>query len=342
MSNNSLKPAEDLQKESVNANSLIGELGPKALFRGMGVKVFAPATVANVVCGFDVLGFAVNEPGDEVVMRLVDKPGVRLLKITGDEGKLSLDTKKNTVSASVQHYLNHLNRLEVGVEIELHKKMPIGSGLGSSSASTVAGLYAINQLMGNLLTAKELVPFAMKGEELACGFGHADNVAPALMGGFVLVRSYEPLDLIALPTPENLFAAIVYPHVNVPTKDARQMMPSKVLLKDAVTQWGNVAGLVSGLFLNDIDLVGRSMQDVLIEPVRSILIPDFEVLRALAMQNDAVGFGISGSGPSVFALTKDIETARKITDAQQKHLVKLNIKSNAYVSSVNAEGPRML
>lgn len=306
------------------------------------IKVFAPATVANVVCGFDILGFAVNEPGDQVVMRLVDKPGVRVLKITGDEGKLPLDTKKNTVSASVQHYLNHLNRLDVGVEIELHKKMPIGSGLGSSSASTVAGLYAINQLMGNLLTAKELVPFAMKGEELACGFGHADNVAPALMGGFVLVRSYEPLDLIALPTPENMFAAIVYPHVNVPTKDARQMMPSKVLLKDAVTQWGNVAGLVSGLFLNDIDLVGRSMQDVLIEPVRSILIPDFEVLRALAMQNGAVGFGISGSGPSVFALTKDIETARKITDAQQKHLAKLIIKSNAYVSSVNAEGPRML
>lgn len=306
------------------------------------INVFAPATVANVVCGFDVLGFAVNEPGDEVVMRLVDQPGVRLLKITGDNGRLPLDSAKNTVSASVQHYLNHLNRLDVGVEIELHKKMPIGSGLGSSSASTVAGLYAINQLMGNLLTAKELVPFAMKGEELACGFGHADNVAPALMGGFVLVRSYEPLDLIALPTPENLFAAIVYPEVNVPTKDARQMMPSKVLLKDAVTQWGNVAGLVSGLFLGDIDLIGRSMKDVLIEPVRSILIPDFEILRDLAMQNGAVGFGISGSGPSVFALAKDPDTARKITDSQQQHLSKIKINSNAYVSSVNAEGPRTL
>ncbi len=306
------------------------------------IKVFAPATVANVVCGFDVLGFAVNEPGDEVVMRLVDEPGVRLLKIIGDGGKLPLDSNKNTVSASVQHYLNHLNRLDIGVEIELHKKMPIGSGLGSSSASTVAGLFAINQLLGNVLTAKELVPFAMKGEELACGFGHADNVAPALMGGFVLVRSYEPLDLVALPTPDNLFAAIVYPEVNVPTKDARQMMPSKVYLKDAVIQWGNIAGLVSGLFLNDLDLVGRSMQDVLIEPVRSILIPDFEILREIAMQSDAVGFGISGSGPSVFALTKDVETAKKITDLQQKHLSSLNIKSNTYVSSVNAEGPRII
>jgi homoserine kinase len=306
------------------------------------IKVFAPATVANVVCGFDVLGFAVNEPGDEVLMRLVDKPGVRLLKITGDDGRLPLDSTKNTVSASVQHYLQHLNRQDVGVEIELHKKMPIGSGLGSSSASTVAGLYAINHLMGDLLTGKELVPFAMKGEELACGYGHADNVAPALMGGFVLVRSYEPLDLVALPTPENLFAAIVYPEVDVPTKDARQMIRSKVLLKDAVTQWGNVAGLVSGLFLNDIDLVGRSMKDVLIEPTRSILIPGFETLRETAMENGAVGFGISGSGPSVFALAKDELTAKKITDAQQILLKKLNINSNAYVSSVNAEGPRVL
>ncbi|RZK52275.1 MAG: homoserine kinase, partial [Pedobacter sp.] len=275
-------------------------------------------------------------------MRLVDEPGVRLLKITGDDGRLPLDSAKNTVSASVQHYLKHLGREDVGVEIELHKKMPIGSGLGSSSASTVAGLYAINQLMGNVLTAKELVPFAMKGEELACGYGHADNVAPALMGGFVLIRSYEPLDIISLPTPENLFAAIVYPEVEVPTKDARQMIRSKVLLKDAVTQWGNVAGLVSGLFLNDIDLVGRSMKDVLIEPTRSILIPGFETLRELAMKNGAVGFGISGSGPSVFALAKDEVTARKITDAQQNHLTKLNINSNAYVSSVNAEGPRIM
>ncbi len=306
------------------------------------IKVFAPATVANVVCGFDVLGFAVNEPGDEVCMRLVDMPGVRLLKISGDEGRLPLDAAKNTVSASVQHYLKHLDRLDIGVEIELHKKMPIGSGLGSSSASTVAGLFAINQLMGAPLSAKELVPFAMKGEELACGYGHADNVAPALMGGFVLIRSYEPLDIISLPTPSKLFAAIVYPEVDVPTKDARQMIKTKVALKDAVTQWGNVAGLVSGLFLNDMALVGRSMKDVLIEPTRAILIPGFETLRTLAMQQGALGFGISGSGPSVFALTTDQTIARQITDAQQKYLAQLNIRSNAYVSAVNTEGPRML
>lgn len=306
------------------------------------IRVFAPATVANVVCGFDVLGFAVNEPGDEVEMRFTNTPGVVIKAITGDDGKLPLDANKNTVSASVQHYLQHINRLDVGVEITLHKKMPIGSGLGSSSASTVAGLFAINKLMGSLLSAKELVPFAMKGEELACGYGHADNVAPAIMGGFVLVRSYQPLDVISLPTPAGMYAAIVYPEVDVPTKDARQMIRSKVLLKDAVTQWGNVAGLVSGLFMNDFDLIGRSMQDVLVEPTRSILIPGFDEMRKIAIDNGAIGFGISGSGPSVFALTTDESSAKTITKAQQQYLHKININSKAYVSSVNAEGPKVL
>lgn len=306
------------------------------------IRVFAPATVANVVCGFDILGFAVDAPGDEVIMRKKDEAGVVITKITGDDGRLPLEASKNTVSASVQHYLRHINRTDIGVEIELHKKMPIGSGLGSSSASTVAGLFAINTLLGNPLTQMELIPFAMKGEELACGFGHADNVAPALLGGFVLVRSYEPLDIIKLPYPESLYCAIIFPDVDVPTRDARQMIRSKVLLKDAVKQWGNVAGLVSGLFMKDIDLIGRSMKDVLVEPVRSILIPDFYILREMAMEMGAVSFGISGSGPSVFSFTRDEETARKITAEVQKYLADLQIGSFTYVSPINAEGPKLL
>ncbi|WP_316811294.1 homoserine kinase [Pedobacter heparinus] len=306
------------------------------------IKVFAPATVANVVCGFDILGFAVNEPGDEVIMRLTDKPGVSLSKITGDEGRLPLDPDKNTVSAIAKHYLQHIGKPDTGIEIELHKKMPIGSGLGSSSASTVAGLFAINSLFDNQLSNKELVPFAMRGEELACGYGHADNVAPALLGGFVLIRSYSPLDIISLPFPTDLHAAIVYPEVDVPTKDARQMIRSKVYLKDAVTQWGNVAGLVSGLFMNDYELIGRSMTDVLVEPTRAILIPDFYTLRAMAMQAGAIGFGISGSGPSVFALTKDSTTAKQITERLQQHLKSLSINSLAFVSEVNKKGPVIL
>jgi len=306
------------------------------------IKVFAPATVANVVCGFDVLGFAVDAPGDEVIMRLTDKPGVSILKIEGDGGRLPLAADKNTVSASVQHYLKHINRPDIGVEIELYKKMPIGSGLGSSSASTVAGLFAINTLLDNQLTPMDLVPFAMKGEELACGFGHADNVAPAVLGGFVLIRSYEPLDIIKLPVPKGLYCAIVFPDVDVPTRDARQMIRKNVLLKDAVIQWGNIAGLVSGLFMNDLDLIGRSMHDVLVEPTRSILIPDFYKLRELAHEQGAISFGISGSGPSVFAFAKDEQTAHNITNKIQQHLNNLHINCNTYVSAVNEQGPKII
>ncbi|MBC8053514.1 MAG: homoserine kinase [Sphingobacteriaceae bacterium] len=306
------------------------------------IKVFAPATIANVVCGYDILGLAVDAPGDEVIMRKRSEPGVIITKITGDDGRLPLDASKNTVSASVQHYLQHIGRTDVGVEIELHKQMPIGSGLGSSSASTVAGLFAINAMLDNPLTKMELVPFAMKGEELACGTGHADNVAPAILGGFVLIRSYEPLDIIKLSYPENLHCAIVFPEVDVPTRDARRMIREKVLLKDAVVQWGNIAGLVSGLFMKDLDLIGRSMKDVIIEPVRSILIPDFYKMREIALANGAISFGISGSGPSVFAFTDNADTSLKITQAIQQHLTKLNIGSQAYTSAVNADGPKIL
>lgn len=306
------------------------------------IKVFAPATIANVVCGFDVLGLAVDAPGDEVIMKFRQMPGVVISNITGDEGRLPLDPSKNTVSASVQHYLKDIGRTDVGVEIELHKKMPIGSGLGSSSASTVAGLFAINRLLNNPLSQNDLIPFAMKGEELACGYGHADNVAPALLGGFVLIRSYDPLDIIKLPHPKNLHCAIVFPEVDVPTRDARRMIRNKVLLKDAVIQWGNVAGLVSGLFLDDLGLIGRSMEDVLIEPTRSILIPDFYKMRQLALDNGAIGFGISGSGPSVFAFTKDIDTAQRITSTIQAHLSSIHIGSQVYVSTVNESGPKVI
>ncbi|MEJ6981700.1 homoserine kinase [Pedobacter sp. P351] len=306
------------------------------------IRVFAPATIANVVCGYDILGLAVDAPGDEVIMRRKSEPGVIITKISGDDGRLPMDASRNTVSASVQHYLHHIGRADVGVEIELHKKMPIGSGLGSSSASTVAGLFAINALLDNPLSKMELVPFAMKGEELACGTGHADNVAPAILGGFVLIRSYEPLDIIKLSYPENLHCAIVFPEVDVPTRDARKMIREKVLLKDAVVQWGNIAGLVTGLFMKDLDLIGRSMKDVLVEPVRSILIPDFYKMREIALENGAISFGISGSGPSVFAFTKDADTSVKITTAIQQHLSKLNIGSQAYTSAVNADGPKIL
>lgn len=306
------------------------------------VHVFAPATVANMVCGFDILGFALDEPGDEVMMRRVDKPGVYLTEVTGDEGKLPREATKNTVSACVLSLLRHIGREDVGVEIELHKQMPIGSGLGSSAASTVAGLFAVNALLGNPLTKQELLPFAVQGEALACGHGHADNVAPGLLGGITLIKGYDPLDVVALPTPSALHASVVFPHVDVPTRDARQMIRAKVALKDAVVQWGNIAGLIAGLFMSDYDLIGRSMQDVLIEPTRAILIPEFYEMRQLALDAGALSFGISGSGPSVFAFSKSRGKAEYITSIIQSHLTQMGIESNGYVSGINAGGPREL
>ncbi len=305
------------------------------------IKVYAPATVANVVCGFDILGFAVNEPGDELFMETTDKPGVNIISIEGDEGKLPLDPQKNTVSASVISLLKHLGREDVGFNLKLTKKMPMGSGLGSSSASAVAGLFAANELLGKPLNKLELLPFAMEGEALACGHGHADNVAPALFGGFTLIKSYEPLEVIALPVPK-LFCALLYPHVDVPTRDARQIIRSKVLLKDAVTQWGNIAGLISSLYTHDYDLLGRSLKDVIVEPIRSILIPEFDNMKAYAMENGALGFGISGSGPTVFSLYRSPDDAQKVITNLQKMLADKGIKSNIYLSEINETGPVVL
>lgn len=204
------------------------------------IRVFAPATVANVACGFDIMGFAIEQPGDEVVMRLTDKRGVvKIDKIVGDEGKLPLDPDKNTVSLVVQQLLKDMDS-RYGVSITLYKNMPLGSGLGSSAASAVAGLFAVNELLLRhepekaIKERKGLLPYAMEGERLACGSAHADNVAPALMGGFVLVRSYEPLDVITIPTPLSLWVTVIHPQVEVQTRDARSILRKQISLKDAV------------------------------------------------------------------------------------------------------------
>ena len=309
--------------------------------KNQSIKVFAPATVANVVCGFDILGFAVNEPGDELIMEITDKPGVNIVSIEGDEGKLPLNPNKNTVSASVISLLKKLERPDVGFNIKLKKKMPMGSGLGSSAASAVAGLFAANELLGKPLTKEQLLPFAMEGETLACGHGHADNVAPALFGGFTLIKSYEPLEVIALPVPD-LYCALLYPHVDVPTRDARQIIRSKVLLKNAVIQWGNIAGLISSLYTQDYDLLGRCMKDVIVEPIRSMLIPEFDQMKETAMNNGALGFGISGSGPTVFSLYKSKDDAEKVLQTLKKMLLSKGIESNIYLSKINKNGPIVL
>ncbi len=302
------------------------------------VEVFAPATIANVSCGYDVLGLALETPGDKVVMHLNESKEITLDRIEGDEGRLPKDPAKNIVTAVVKYYLDQLG-LQQGVSVELYKQMPFGSGLGSSSASAVAGLVAINELMGAPLSRKELLPLAMEGERLACGNAHADNVAPALLGGLVLIRSYDPLDVISLPYPENLFCAVLYPHVEIPTSEARKILKTHIPVSDAVKQWGNVAGLVAGFFTQNIDLIGRSMEDHIIEPIRAMLIPGFYEMRQLAMENGAIGFGISGSGPSVFALCDNEATGTEILEKLSDLLKKEGIGSNKYLSPINQAGP---
>jgi homoserine kinase len=301
------------------------------------VSVFAPASVANVSCGYDVLGLALEKPGDKVSMHLNGSGKITLDKIEGDDGRLPLDPVKNIVTAVVKYYLDQLG-VSQGVNVELYKQMPFGSGLGSSSASAVAGLVAINELMGNPLTREQLLPLAMEGERLACGNAHADNVAPALLGGVVLIRSYDPLDVIRLPYPESLRVAVLYPYVEIPTMEARKILKTSVPITDAIKQWGNVGGLVAGFCTHDIKLIGRSMEDFIIEPVRAMLIPNFYEMREIAMENGALGFGISGSGPSVFALCDNDKIATGILDKLAKHLEVADIGSNQYISAINGQG----
>lgn len=309
---------------------------------GKSIKAFAPATVANVACGFDVLGFSVEQPGDEVELTLVDKPGIVIKSITGDEGKLPLEAEKNTVSLVINEYLNHIGKTDLGLEITLHKKMPLKSGLGSSAASSVVGVYALNKLLGEPLEQKDLLPFAMQGELLACGSAHADNVAPALLGGFVLVRSYEPLEVIQLPTPKKLWCTLIHPQIDVKTKDARAILRKDVQLKKAVTQWGNLAGFISGLYTENYGLIGRSLKDVIVEPIRSLLIPGFQEAKQAALDNGALGCSISGSGPSIFALSENEETAQKIAEVMKDVYNKLNVENEVYISKVSEQGPKII
>ncbi len=305
------------------------------------IKVFAPATVANVTCGFDILGFAVDQPGDEIMLRKSNSGQVRIVQITGDDGILPKDPEKNTCGAVIQMFLRDLGS-DQGVDIYLDKKMPLGSGLGSSAASSVAAIFAINELLGKPRKLEELLPYAMEGERVACGAAHADNVAPGLYGGFVLIRSYDPLDVIKLKTPDELFATLVHPQIEVKTKDAREILRKQIFFKDSVKQSGNVAGLVAGLLTSDYDLISRSMHDYIVEPVRSILIPGFSIVKEAILELGALGAGISGSGPSIFALSKDLDMANRIANKMKSIYSGFEIENETYVSRINQTGPKII
>jgi homoserine kinase len=301
------------------------------------VRAFAPATIANLGSGYDVLGLAINRPGDVVDARRERERGLRFAVKTRHEG-VPVDPKKN-VAAYVAQLLVEESKPSFGIAITLRKRMPIGSGLGSSAASSVAALVAVNALLPRPLAKPDLLRFAVEGERLASGARHADNVAPSLLGGACIVRSYDPIDVVQVPVSNRLVWVVVHPHVVVRTEVARKILPKNVLLKKAVRQWGNVAGLVAGLASGDVSLVGRCVEDVIVEPVRARLVRGFHEVKASALAAGAFGCSFSGSGPSMFAVTDSLAAARRVASAMMTTFrMYAHVECDVYLSRVNLAG----
>ncbi len=303
------------------------------------IKLFCPATIANLSCGFDVLGLCLDNVGDEMIIRKSNQKGIRITKIVGAD--LPLEAEKNVSGVAGLALLTEVET-DFGFEIEIYKKIKAGSGIGSSAASSAGAVFGINALLGNPFSAKDLVKFAMQGEKLASGSAHADNVAPALLGGFTLVRSYNPLDIIRIESPKELFATVIHPQIELKTSDARSVLKQTISLKSAIVQWGNVGGLIAGLYTKDYDLIGRSLHDEIVEPLRSVLIPGFENIKKTALENGALGSGISGSGPSIFALSKGKETAQKVAEAMSAVYDKMKLPYEVHVSKIGDEGVKII
>ena len=299
------------------------------------IKIFCPATIANLSCGFDVLGLCLDTVGDEMIIRKSDQKGIRITKIIGAD--LPMETELNVAGVAGLSMLKAIHS-NSGFEIEIYKNIKAGSGIGSSAASAAGAVFGINELLGRPFKIKDLVQFAMQGEKLACGNAHADNVAPALLGGFTLVRSYNPLDIIKIDSPSELYATLVHPQIELKTSDARSVLKQTVSLKSAIIQWGNVGGLIAGLYTQDYELIGRSLHDEIVEPLRSVLIPGFNLVKEAAMDNGALGSGISGSGPSIFALSKGEATAKKIANAMSIIYDEMKLPYEIHVSKVNPSG----
>ena len=299
------------------------------------IKIFSPATVANVSCGFDVLGFCLDTVGDEMVVRKIDKKGVFITKIEGYD--LPFETEKNVAGVSALALYNDY-RPDFGFEIEIYKKIKPGSGIGSSSASAAGSVYALNELLGHPYSKNQLTTFAMKGEALASGSEHADNIAPGIYGGFTLVKSTQPLEVIELPTPKDLYATLIHPQIEIKTSEARAILPKEIPLKNAIIQWSNVGSLVHALHVSDYNLLGKSLNDVIVEPYRSQLIPNFDNVKKETLLHGALGTGISGSGPSIFALSEGFNTAKKVEQAINAVYSKTNIEFHTFTSKINTKG----
>ncbi len=303
------------------------------------IKIFSPATVANVACGFDVLGFCLDSIGDEMIIRKISKKGIIITKIEGYD--LPYEAELNVAGVSALALIEDANP-DCGFEIEIYKNIKPGSGIGSSAASAAGSVFGINELLGRPYSNTDLTYFAMKGEAVASKSEHADNLAPAIFGGFTLVKSISPLEILEIPTPTELYATIIHPQIEIKTSEARAILPTEVALQDAITQWANVGSLIHALHTSDYGLLQRSLQDVIVEPYRSKLIPFFDDVKQAALNAGALGAAISGSGPSIFMLCHGPEDAKKVENAIQIVYAETNIEFDTYISKINTAGIKIL
>lgn len=304
-----------------------------------GVRLFSPATISNLSCGFDVLGLCLETIGDYMEIIKSKKKGIYITSIIGE--KVPYDVKKNVAGVASEALIDSL-KPDFGFEIKIDKKIKPGSGIGSSAASSVGAVVGINHLLGNPFKPEELIPYALEGEKLACGSEHADNVAPAILGGITLVRSTKPIDIIKLPIPKNLKAVIIHPKIEIKTADARKVLDKSIPLEKASQYWANLGAFVSSLYENNYELMKKSIVDNIIEPKRSQLIPMFDSLKQIANDNDSIGCGISGSGPSVFSLANGLKTAKIINNSFKKIYEETGIPFKTYVSDINKSGVKIL
>lgn len=303
------------------------------------IKLFSPATVANVSCGFDVMGFCLDSVGDTMVIRKTDSKGIFITKVEGFD--LPLEAELNVAGVSALAMYSAID-VDFGFEIEINKKIKPGSGIGSSAASAVGSVFGMNELLGRPFNKTQLTAFAIKGEALASKSEHADNLAPALFGGFTLVKSLSPLQILQIPTPSDLYATIIHPQIEIKTSEARAILPKNVPLNDAITQWANFGSFIHALHTSDYELIKSALKDVIVEPYRSKLIPHYDEVKKAAIEAGALGAGISGSGPSIFSLSKGIETAKNVKDAMHKVYSKTNIDFDIHVSKINTKGVKIL
>jgi homoserine kinase len=309
---------------------------------GEKIRAFAPGSIGNLACGYDVLGLALQGPGDEVVVTRVSGKGIRITAIHGDGGRLSRVVGENAAGTAAQAVLDELG-IEAGIELELRKGLPLSAGMGGSAASAVAAAVAVDDLLGSRLPKDVLLHCALAGEAVAAGEGHTDNAAPSLLGGLVLIPTWEPLTTIELEVPRELVAVHVHPHIEIETAAARKVLGDTVALADAVTQWGNTAALVAGLFRQDWDLIARSVEDRIAEPLRSVAVPGFSAVKTAALDSGALASSLSGSGPSLFALCRGKERAEIVGKRMVQAFKKAaGLEADLLISEARAPGARIL